>query len=362
MKAKLQFKTKEYCLERYPKTNDKSLRAWSNAEVLALHFIENIEVNTIHLFNDRFGVWNCTLQDKNLTTVWTYASQQKAILKNLQINNFSSEVNFKTPLDSLHQVELALLKIPKSLELFELFLSQIHKDSTIKTEVVCCFMTKYFSASYLKIASEYFSEVTQSKAWKKARLLLLKNPKKKSTHKTYINSILWKEQQLQQHYGVFSSNKIDIGTQFLLENITLKPSEEKIMDVACGNGIIAYELAQQNPKASFTLVDDFNLAIKSAKINLKNYNSHFFCDDNLAKVLKNNFDLIVSNPPFHFEHENNIEVAISLFKEVKECLNKNGRFVLVANKHLNYKTHLQHIFNTVQLINKNTKFEIYSCS
>ena len=44
-----------------------------------------------------------------------------------------------------------------------------------------------------------------------------------------------------------------------------------------------------------------------------------------------------------FEFENNIEVSIELFKEVYRCLKMGGRFVLVANKHLNYKTHLQKV-------------------
>lgn len=361
METKLQFNDQEYYLERYPKTVDKSLRAWSNAEILALDFIKENQSKNIHTFNDRFGIWNCTLQDKNVTTIWTYVSQQKAIHQNLQLNNFSTDVDFKTPLDNLNSVELALIKIPKSLELFELFLNQIHNASNEKTEVVCCFMTKYFSNSYLKIASNYFEEVEQSKAWKKARLLLLKHPKKEVLKKELINTLDWKNNQLKQYYGVFSSDKIDIGTQFLLENIELKSNEQKVLDVASGNGIIAFDLVNRNFEVEVSLVDDFNLAIESSKINLQNRKAHFYCAETLEKLPKNNFDLVVSNPPFHFEYENNIEVTISLFKDVKQCLRTNGRFVLVANKHLNYKTHLSKLFSIVSIVKSNTKFIVYEC-
>lgn len=361
METTLHYNNKEFHLKRYPKTDDKSLRAWSNAELLVLDYIADKETESIHTFNDRFGVWNCTLQSKNLTTVWTYASQQKAIVQNLELNNFSDKVIYKTPLEDLEKVELALIKIPKSLELFVLFLQKIHKAAHEETEVVCGFMTKYFSASYLKIAEQYFEVVEQSKAWKKARLLILKQPKTIGTYKELINSIPSKDNLLRQYYGVFSSGKVDIGTQFLLEHLQVKHYELNILDVASGNGVIAYEVRQQNPKVKVTLVDDFNLAIASSQLNLANKNANFICADTLDGLEQNSFDLVVSNPPFHFEHENNIEVALNLFKGVKNCLKENGRFVLVANKHLNYTTHLNKLFKELIIVETNKKFEVIEC-
>ncbi|CAM1353106.1 class I SAM-dependent methyltransferase [Tenacibaculum insulae] len=361
METKLEFNSKAYQVERYPKTDDKSLRAWSNAELLVLDYVADKKTKNIHLFNDRFGIWNTVLNDKNCTTVWTYASQQKAITKNLKLNDFSADVVYKSPLDNLGLVELALLKVPKSLELFELFLQQIHKTTNDKTEVVCGFMTKYFSASFLKIAELYFDEVEQTKAWKKARLLILKKPKQLIRYKELMHKITWKDEYLCQYYGVFSSGKVDIGTQFLLENLIVKPSELKILDVASGNGVIAYDIEKQNTAATLTLIDDFNLAVASSKLNLKASKATFICDDNLQTLINENYDLVVSNPPFHFEHENNIEVALSLFKDVKKCLKPEGRFVLVANKHLNYKTHLEKLFTTVVELATNKKFVIYEC-
>ena len=361
MDTKLQFQSKEYQLERYPKTDDRSLRAWSNAELLMLEYITAKKAAKIHSYNDRFGIFNCALNTEKLTTVWTYASQQKAISQNLELNSFSSEVAYKIPLDNLEKVDLALLKIPKSLELFELFLQQIHKSANEQTEVVCGFMTKYFSTSFLKIALQYFEIVEQTKAWKKARLLILKEPKKGVDYKELINTINWNDNLLKQYYGVFSSDKIDFGTQFLLENLQVQPNELNVLDVASGNGVIAFEVAQQNPKATITLVDDFNLAIESSKLNLKDKKAAFVCADNLDNLAQESFDLVVSNPPFHFEHENNIEIALSLFKGVQNCLKQTGRFLLVANSHLNYITHLEQLFKDVETVNSNKKFVVYEC-
>lgn len=361
MEYKFTYNSNDIIVKRYPKTTNSSLRAFSNAELLVLDYIKDFETRDIYLFNDRFGVWNCALSNKNLTTIWTYASQKKAILQNLKLNALPIEGSFKTPLEDLQEIELALIKIPKSLELFELFLSQIHEASSDKTKVVCGFMTKYFSPSYVKIAERYFHGVTQSKAWKKARLLLLSNPKKERVSKSLVKTISWNASELKQYFGVFSSGGVDSGTQFLLKNLSLKEEEVKVLDLASGNGIIANEILNKNTRAHLTLVDDFNLAIASSQLNVKGSAAHFICEDSLSQLPQKSFDLVVSNPPFHFEHENNIEITLRLFKEVKDVLKNNGRFLLVANRHLNYSTQLSKLFDHVVIVRQNEKFQIISC-
>ncbi len=348
-------------LERYPATFDKSLRPYSAAELLALEYISSQNFEKIHLYNDRFGFWNCMLHPLQTITIWTYASQKKAIVQNLKRNNFSMEVTYKTPLDTLESVSLVLLKIPKSLELFDLFLYQIHKAANKNIEVVCCFMTKYFSKSFQQIAEKYFTDTSQSKAWKKARLFILKGPKKEVFTEEYSKIISFNSKEFKQYFGVFSSGNIDIGTQFLLQNLQVKQEEQTVLDLASGNGVIANFIQEQNQEASVTLVDDFNLAIASSKWNVAPANSIFVCDDSLGCFNNEYFDLVVSNPPFHFEYENNIEVTLYLFQEVFRCLKDTGRFVVVFNNHLNYVTHLSKIFTGVTLLAKNRKFSICEC-
>jgi len=369
MSHSYRFQNQDFSLERYPKTSNRSLLPFSNAELLVLRHLEaRKDIENIHVFNDRFGVWNCALHDQNITTVWNYVSQKKAVAQNLELNRLVvDETSFKTPLENLHEVELALVKIPKSLELFELYLQQIHQAATESTEVLCGFMTKYFTPALLKIASEYFEEVTQSLAWKKARLLILKRPKVLRYLKAAsdfegrrINTIGWKNNSLQQYYGVFSSGKIDMGTQYFLEDLEIQEEETEILDLASGNGVIAYEALQLNPKAKLTLLDDSILAIESSKLNLPK-NAHFVCDDDLSQLPKHHFDLVLSNPPFHFEYENNIEVSLFLFQQVHSCLKPEGRFLLVANKHLNYTTHLQKLFSQITQLKANDKFEVLEC-
>ncbi len=352
----------EITLDRYPSTSNRSLKPFNNADILAFKSLSAAkDVRSVHVFNDRFGFWNCSIRNASVNTIWSFASEKKAIQQNLKRNNLQyNESTFFKPLDPLRNVELALIRIPKSVELFELYLRQIHKASHKSTIAICGFMTKYFNASLLKVASRYFEDVTQSLAWKKARVLVLKNPRSIVDYPEITNSIVWKENSLQQYYGVFSSNKIDYGTQFLLEDLYVDTNELEILDLASGNGVIAFEALQLNPNARVTLLDDSILAVESSKLNIHS-KANFICDDDFSQLKKRHFDLVLSNPPFHFEHENNIEVSLKLFKQVYDILKEEGRFVLVANKHLNYATHLKKLFSSVLHIKSNDKFEVIEC-
>ena len=104
------------------------------------------------------------------------------------------------------------------------------------------------------------------------------------------------------------------------------------------------------------------LILATLVIKTLNCSRIFFKNESIFNLTTNKkFDLIISNPPFHFEHETNIEVALNLFKEVKRCLKKGGSFQLVTSNHLNSKTHLNKLFHKVNIIAQNEKFVVYHC-
>lgn len=355
------FQNNSYNFYRYPETSNNSLQAWNAGDELFLNYVE--ENNLLHksacLLNDRFGFWACLLPHS--LSVFDYKSQEKAVMRNAERNGIcATNLKFGYVLGEIaEQFDFAGVKIPKSVEHFELYLDIIKRSLTQGGRVVCSFMTKYFTPQILEVANRHFQLVEQTKAWKKARLLILSNPKMEEVAqvvKTVKNPY---GGNLHQYFGVFASGGIDIGTRFLLENFSLKQGEDSILDLASGNGIIAKTLLEINPNAEMHLLDDSYLAVESSKLNV--HNAIFHCNDSLDELQANYFNLIITNPPFHFGHETNIEVSLGLFEQAKNCLQENGRLVIVANKHLNYKTHLHKIFTAVQNIHENEKFEIIEC-
>lgn len=359
------YKDKKLNFLRYPRTTNKSLRAWNTSDEYLLNKLEDIEIQNkkIAIYNDRFGFLTTMLNKQKPIAFNFYKSQEIAVLKNLENNNINrSDIQFHTPFEYPDSnIDIALIKIPKSMGLFRYFLQHLSKNITPSSIVLCGFMTRHFSKQMLAIALDYFEEVSQSLAWKKSRLLVLKTPKSYKKRDLIEPVVINSDIVFKQYPGVFSANTIDSATKFLIDTISLKVKDKVVLDLGCGNGILGYSVYQSNSKAELHLIDDSFLAIESAKINLSKYKPHFYYNDTLKNFDNNYFDLVISNPPFHFEHENNIEISIGLFKHVARILKEKGRFVLIANKHLNYKTHLIKIFNQILILAENEKFIIYEC-
>ncbi len=356
-------------LKRYPSSKNRSLRPWNAGDEYVLKTLpENLEGKKVLLVGDRFGYLSCHLHHLQPTLVADKRSQVIAISENLKRNELELDGREINP--SIFEVgdtfDFAVIIIPKSIELFEFYLSQVSNLLNTDSKVVCPFMTRNFSPRITEVAAKYFEEVSQSLAWKKSRLLQLSNPKSLTTRpEDLIQSFkddLFGDVKLKQYPGVFSTGSLDIGTRFLLENIELKPDELNILDVGSGNGVISVWLRSQKPEAELCLVDDSYLAVESSKLNLNDSRTTHIWADNLNGLTGIEFDLIVSNPPFHQEYETDVEVSIRLFKQVKKVLKQGGRFVIVANRHLNYGNHLKKLFPTVNVTHQNEKFEIIESS
>lgn len=357
-----EFLEKNFNIQRYDLSCDKSLRAWNAADeyLLQLEDYWTDKETKITLYNDRFGYLTCHLNAYQATTICTQKSQMQAIQLNLESNKLNP-INFSNPLTELDtSIGIALVKIPKSLDLFRLFLEHISRNSTDSVTILCGFMTRHFSPKILEIAEEYFEEVSQSRAVKKARLLTL-SKKKTLPQTSLLKGIQFKNQIYQQYLGVFSANHIDYATQFFLEHFSYAGVPKTVLDLASGNGIIASRINQQYPNSKINLLDDSYLAIESGKLNLIGANVQHHWHYNLDIFEENAFDLIVSNPPFHFEYEVNMNITLNLFKNCLRCLKEGGELQLVANRHLNYKAHLERLFKFVEIVAENKKFVVYRC-
>lgn len=360
------YQEKGYQIERYPESGNKSLKASSTADQHVLKFLEeeNVDIpkGDLAIVNDRFGLWTCTLIDYEPQVIINQYSQKTAIENNVDRNELAGDFSYHSPLDNWgRNTKIALIRIPKSLELFRLYIAQIHQCSSGSITVVASFMTKHFSSKMLDIAQEFFEDVQQSRAWKKSRLIILKN-KKIINPINMINKIPFEENQiLQQYFGVFSASHIDYATQFLIPHLQFNDDDNTILDLASGNGILAKVARAKKPNSAIHLLDDSFLAIASSRLNIPDGNTFHWHRDNLGHFKDGFFDCVISNPPFHIEYEIDISLPIRLFNEVNRCLKTGGNFQLVANRHLNYKTHLDKIFNVVEIVTENEKFVIYNC-
>lgn len=88
-----------------------------------------------------------------------------------------------------------------------------------------------------------------------------------------------------------------------------KESQLNILDLGTGSGVIGLTLAQHFSCAQVTLSDISSSAIKVAEINGKNTNVknvQFIHSDWFESIKHNNFDIIVSNPPYIAETDSHL--------------------------------------------------------
>ncbi|MDN4501958.1 methyltransferase [Alteromonadaceae bacterium BrNp21-10] len=161
--------------------------------------------------------------------------------------------------------------------------------------------------------------------------------------------------------GVFNHGKLDDGTALLLAQCDNVP-KGKLLDFACGAGIIGCYLGLKNPQAQITMSDISALALHCAEqsavlngIEAKVIASHGLVD------ITDKYNAIYTNPPFHTGVKTDYQVTESFIQQVKGHLLSKGSLTIVANAFLKYSTLLQQHLAEPKVLAGNSRFKVYRC-
>ncbi|MDX1535838.1 MAG: methyltransferase [Candidatus Spechtbacterales bacterium] len=133
-----------------------------------------------------------------------------------------------------------------------------------------------------------------------------KNPKQLKKDIIFDANIRGHDFKFHSTWGLFSQEKIDAGSELLLEYVKVKPDSRSI-DLGCGYGALGIPIAKMSPKGKVHMVDKDFVAVeyanKNAEVNnipnAKAYLSNMFSE--VPEDAK--FDLIVSNIPAKVSRE-----------------------------------------------------------
>lgn len=159
--------------------------------------------------------------------------------------------------------------------------------------------------------------------------------------------------------GVFSHNELDIGSDLLLSTLT-EPMSGNLLDLACGNGVLAAVIGSQNPDMTLTLSDVSASAIDSSIATLEaNTLKGKVITSDVYSDIDDKFDWIVSNPPFHDGLNTSYSAVENMILQAPKYLKKGGRLRIVANAFLPYPDLLDKAFGGHELLAKTGKFKVY---
>ncbi len=145
-----------------------------------------------------------------------------------------------------------------------------------------------------------------------------------------------------------SDSAMKIGTDGVLLGAwtQIDNSEDAVLDIGSGTGLIALMIAQRSDAELIDAVELDPAAYEESVFNFENspWGDRLFCYHSsfqeFAEEIEDSYDLIISNPPF-FKRTNSISVerdrarndhnlpAVDLVKGVEALLSSNGRFACI---------------------------------
>lgn len=158
--------------------------------------------------------------------------------------------------------------------------------------------------------------------------------------------------------GVFSKDKVDYGSFFLLDTF-LKNSNLKsnILDVGCGYGFIGITLSKVlNTHVDMSDVNKRALHLTERNIDKNKVDANAIESDGYSNI-DNKYDVIITNPPVRAGKK----VLLDILLNAKEHLNEDGELWYVLRKDQGAKSMAKTLseFYKVTNIDKSNGFYIF---
>lgn len=163
--------------------------------------------------------------------------------------------------------------------------------------------------------------------------------------------------------GVFSKNRIDFASDFLIKTI-FDEAKGDILDVGCGYGVIGIILSKNKNVKNVTMLDVNRRALELARKNIVLNKV-----DKIVAVIESDgfsnissvYDTIITNPPIRAGKA----VIYKIYEDAFLHLKDGGNLYLVINKKHGAPTtitKLNEIFGNCEIVDKKAGFHVLKCT
>ena len=369
-------------LQRYPHRATERLQAWDSADELILQHLGELCAQGLDLanqriliLNDSFGALSSTLgafesalgpAPSGALTRFSLTSYTDSYVS-AQAQRLNSQGRI-TPIHRLEELsgvyDLVLIRIPKNMSFFEDELRNLSGHLHARSKIICGYMIKHQAKSSFEWLGKIIGDTTTSLARKKARLIFadFQRAPSRSPYPMRVE-IEGFEIPFVHHSNLFSREKLDIGTRFLLQHLP-QGDYKTILDLGCANGIVGIAAKRLNPSARIIFSDESQMAVQSARANYDAYFAKIAKDASAQFIWTHCFenappasvDLVICNPPFHQGTTLGDHIAWQMFIDSRHALAPGGRLLVIGNTHLQYPNALKRIFGNSQVVAADAKF------
>ncbi|NLE80473.1 MAG: methyltransferase [Rhodococcus sp.] len=259
---------------------------------------------------------------------------------------------------------VVLMQLPRSLaelgEQAEIIARHAHPDVV----VFAGGRIKHMTTAMNEVFGTTFSDVRAGLGRQKSRVLTVRGPQGDGEQSFPVRVTLEHPPIDVVAYGaVFGGPKLDIGTRFLLDFLSqVDKAARTAVDLGCGTGILAVELARANPNLTVVATDQSAAAVASAAAtavaNGVGDRVHALRDDAMSTIDDASHDVIVCNPPFHIGAAVHTGAARKMFAAAGRVLRPGGEMWTVYNTHLGYCGMLTELVGETEVVGRNAKFTV----
>lgn len=225
---------------------------------------------------------------------------------------------------------------------------------------------KHMTRAMNDVLARSFGSVSAGLGWRKSRVLTASDARDVGQSE-YPR---WGEDadlsfRIAAHGATFGGATLDHGSRLLLASLAdAAPHATRIVDLGCGNGVLAVAAALQWPDAEIIATDQSAAAVAATRRTASDAGVEARISvhraDGAESVPDGWADLIVLNPPFHSGATVHTGIAHRLIRSCARALAPGGELRVVFNSNLGYRSLVEHTIGETRQVARDRTFTVLS--
>lgn len=311
---------------------------------------------------------------------------ERALARNAERLGLAGDVaNLPLGPELLAGARLVLLQLPRALAELDEIAGLIARHADPAVVVLAGGRVKHMTLAMNQVLGRSFGEVRAGLAARKSRVLTARVPVP-AAQRGPVRFPEWGEDprlefRLAAFGATFGGAALDRGSALLLETLRSDPpfaatatdprrpgpaDPRRIVDVGCGNGVLATWAARRYPEAEVIATDQSEAAVRATRLTAEAAGVAgrvaIHRADAAEAVPSGWADLIVLNPPFHTGATVHAGVAHRLIRACATALAPGGELRLVFNSHLRYRSVVERAIGTVRQLARDRTFTVLAAT